>query len=91
MSSVQRARSQLPDRCQLNCDLLRTDQQLFWCVKFAAVKGIQIDFVAIAGSQVEAAKSVTELDLASFATGLAEHENTSATYCPCGTWPHFLP
>ena len=29
---------------------------------------------------------MSELDLANFATGLADHENASASYCPCGKY-----
>ena len=52
-------------------------------VQSAAEHCIQIDFVAIADG---GEGSMTELDLANFATGLADHENASASYCPCGEY-----
>ena len=54
------------------------------CLQFAAQKGIHISFVAIAYSQVDGKPPMTEVDLADFTTGLADFENASASYCPCG-------
>ena len=55
-------------------------------MQYAAGKGIQIKFVAIANSEIEGGRSLTEVDLADFATGLVEFENASASYCPCGKY-----
>jgi len=51
-------------------------------VQSAAENCIQIDFVAIPDSGNSC--SMTEMELADFATGLADFENASASYCPCG-------
>ncbi len=48
----------------------------------AAENCIQVDFVAIPDSGNSC--SMTEMEWADFATGLAEYENASASYCPCG-------
>jgi hypothetical protein len=48
----------------------------------AAENCIQVDFVAIPDSGNS--HSMTEMELADFATGLADFENASASYCPCG-------
>ncbi|KAL3135582.1 hypothetical protein ABBQ38_006062 [Trebouxia sp. C0009 RCD-2024] len=52
-------------------------------LQYAADKCIQIDFVAIAASCLDEHPAATEVDLASFATGLTDFDNASATYCPC--------
>lgn len=57
------------------------------CSQYAADKCIQIDFVAIAASCLDEHPAATEVDLASFATGLTDFDNASATYCPCGKNP----
>lgn len=56
-------------------------------LQVAAEHCIQIDFVAIADG---GEGSMSELDLANFATGLADHENASASYCPCGEYKGIL-
>ena len=48
----------------------------------AAENCIQVDFVAIPDSGNSC--SMTEMEWADFATGLADYENASASYCPCG-------
>ncbi|KAA6419613.1 MAG: hypothetical protein FRX49_10338 [Trebouxia sp. A1-2] len=50
-------------------------------LKSAADNFIQINFVAIPDSGSSC--SMTEKEFADFATGLADFENASASYCPC--------
>ncbi|KAL0044610.1 hypothetical protein WJX82_002675 [Trebouxia sp. C0006] len=50
-------------------------------LKSAAENCIQVDFVAIPDSGNSC--SMTEMEWADFATGLADYENASASYCPC--------
>lgn len=66
------------------------------CLQYAADKCIQVNFVAIGNSSLDGASAATELDLASFTAGLAEFENASAAYYPCGKhlelqfWPRLF-
>ena len=54
------------------------------CLQCAADRCIQISFVAIAATWLDGQPAATEMDLASFASGLIDFENASAVYCPCG-------
>ncbi|KAL0039356.1 hypothetical protein WJX79_004735 [Trebouxia sp. C0005] len=50
-------------------------------LKSAADNFIQVNFVAI--PDIGSSCSMTEKEFADFATGLADFENASASYCPC--------
>lgn len=43
--------------------------------------------MAIAANWLDGQPAATEVDLASFASGLADFDSASAVYCPCGEPP----